>query len=500
MSEYITAQEAASKWNISIRRVQTLCSANRIQGVIKHGNVWFIPANANKPEKKLPGVHIRKDLRILSLFSGCGGMDLGFEGGFKVLKRSVNLKIHPDWKIQNFKDRWVKLPETRFTTVFANDIRPDAKSAWVNYFSKKGVASSVYCLDSIVDLVKLHKENALNIFPMDIDIITGGFPCQDFSIAGKRMGFKSTKSHLGKLLDSDEPSIENRGKLYIWMKEVISIVQPKMFIAENVKGLVNLEDVKEIIEKDFSNAAHGGYLVIPAKVLHAADYGVPQNRERVIFFGFKKEALLPEALRILLKLSCLGTNIRGQRVDENLKKLLQEYDPYPVITHNYTQRNEVSIIKFCKEQLEPFVTVGECLTGLSEPEKSKDISQQRYSHAKYMGKHCQGQTEIDLNNVGPTIRSEHHGHIEFRRLSREHGGRHEEELNAGLRERRLTIRECARIQTFPDDYEFVLPAKNGNKAVSASDAYKIIGNAVPPLLAFNIAKRIEENWGKYFGL
>ena len=99
----------------------------------------------------------------------------------------------------------------------------------------------------------------------------------------------------------------------------------------------------------------------------------------------------------------------------------------------------------------------------------------------------------------PTIRSEHHGNIEYRRLSEEHGGTHTEELNAGLKERRLTIRECARIQTFPDDYNFVIPAIGGEKSVSASEAYKIIGNAVPPLLAYNIAKRIEENWELYFG-
>ena len=65
--------------------------------------------------------------------------------------------------------------------------------------------------------------------------------------------------------------------------------------------------------------------------------------------------------------------------------------------------------------------------------------------------------------------------------------------------RELTNRERARIQTFPDDYSFVIGAEKGNKAVSASEAYKIIGNAVPPLLAFNIAKRLEENWELYFG-
>ena len=116
-----------------------------------------------------------------------------------------------------------------------------------------------------------------------------------------------------------------------------------------------------------------------------------------------------------------------------------------------------------------------------------------------MGPHCQGQTEIKLDSVGPTIRSEHHGNIEYRRLSAEHGGKHSDELAAGLPERRLTIRECARIQTFPDDYQFILKKTDENAAVSSSDAYKIIGNAVPCVLAYNIAKNIELKWERYFG-
>ena len=115
-----------------------------------------------------------------------------------------------------------------------------------------------------------------------------------------------------------------------------------------------------------------------------------------------------------------------------------------------------------------------------------------------MGKHCQGQNEIDLDGIAPTIRAEHHGNIEYRRLSKEHGGKYLDELDAGLKERRLSVRECARIQTFPDDYDFVIPSTDRSKSVSASDAYKIIGNAVPPLLAFNIAMRLQENWEKYF--
>ena len=71
-------------------------------------------------------------------------------------------------------------------------------------------------------------------------------------------------------------------------------------------------------------------------------------------------------------------------------------------------------------------------------------------------------------------------------------------MEFGLKERRLTVRECARIQTFPDEYQFILGKTSENKSVSASDAYKIIGNAVPCVLAYNIAKNIESKWDNYF--
>lgn len=474
MNSYITAAEAAAKWDLTTRRVQLYCAEDRIPGAVKHSGIWLIPSTAVRPDRIKSGKkceEVKSALKVLSLFSGCGGMDLGFEGGFTVLRASVNSKVNPHWKARAVDKRWVKLPKTRFKTVFANDIRPDAKSAWCHYFSKLGVPESAYCLDSIVDLVKLHKENKIKVFPLDVDVVTGGFPCQDFSVAGKRKGFNSDKSHNGKVL-TDEPSVESRGQLYMWMREVISIVQPKIFIAENVKGLTNLADAKEIIEHDFSTVCDGGYIVIPARVLLAAEYGVPQSRERVIFYGFKKGALTPEAITAL-----------------SSAVIPDEYDPYPKQTHSLDS----------KAGLPAFVTTFDCLSDLPEPEEAQDSSQKKYSKAKYMGKHCQGQSEINLSSIGPTIRSEHHGNIEYRRLSAEHGGTHMEELNAGLKERRLTIRECARIQTFPDDYEFIVPSVDDRKSVSASDAYKLIGNAVPPLLGFHIAMRLQDNWELYFG-
>lgn len=402
-------------------------------------------------------------LRVLSLFSGCGGMDLGLEGGFIAPRRSFADGSPSVAKVLN--DDWVLVRRTRMETVFANDILPEARAAWTAYMSRFGRDGSTYSSESVVNLVKREAAGE-RVFPNEIDIVTGGFPCQDFSVAGKRMGFNSGKSHNGKLRSDDEPSEETRGKLYFWMKQVIDATRPKVFVAENVKGLVSLGDAKEIIQHDFASAGGGGYVVMTPRVLHAADYGVPENRERVIFIGLRRDALRPEILEAFES---------GE---------VGEYDPYPKATHAYTTEDE---------RLMPPVTTEDVLHGLQEPGDSVDAAQNVYSKAKYLAK-GQGQTEIYKNGVGPTIRSEHHGNIEFRRLSAEHGGRHDDELAKGLKERRLTPRECALIQTFPPDYPFVLPERH----LSSSGAYKVIGNAVPPVLAFKIAERIEELWGKIF--
>ena len=413
-------------------------------------------------------------LNVLSLFSGCGGMDLGFEGGFSVLKSSINEVLSPNFIDKKTNNGFVQLKKTKFKTVFANDILNDARNAWVNHFLKKGREADLFYTQSIVDLVKLH-QSGIDVFPKNIDVVTGGFPCQDFSVAGKRNGFNSHKNHNGKLIDEVNPTEETRGKLYMWMKQVIEITKPKIFIAENVKGLVNLENVKEIIQNDFSSAGENGYIVLNPRVLHSANFGVPQSRERVIFIGIKKSELSKTALEELEK-----------------EIISDKYNPYPKPTHSYTAKGE---------NLKKFVELNEIFKLLEEPEYTNDLSQKFYSKAKYMGAHCQGQTEIKPNGIGPTIRAEHHGNIEFRRLSKENGGKIDSELSKGLIERRLTPRECALIQTFPPDYDFVIENKNGRKGsflVSPSQAYKIIGNAVPPLLAYNLAKRIEDVWDLYF--
>lgn len=402
-----------------------------------------------------------KFLNVISLFSGCGGLDLGFEGNFSVLKKSVNLDLHPDWIECDIDKFRYLLKRTRFQTVFANDILKCAKNAWTHFFQPRKEIAGIYHLESIVDLVKKAKCGEFT-FPKDISLVTGGFPCQDFSVAGKRLGFDSAKNHDGT--HANHKREESRGSLYLWMKQVIEIVKPKMFIAENVKGLVSLGEAKHIIENDFRHIGKG-YLVVDANVLKAQEYGVPQNRERVIFVGISREHADEKIIK-----------------DIETNGAYSKYYPYPEKTHG--------------KNLKPFVSCQDAFSFLDEPELSNDPSQRNYSKAKYYGK-MQGSTEINLGGIAPTIRSEHHGNIEFRRLSKEHGGTHDNELLAGYKERRLSVRECARIQTFPDDYEFVF--KDESIKVNSSEAYKIIGNAVPPLLGYAIAKRLEEIWAPLFG-
>ncbi len=411
-----------------------------------------------------------KKINLASLFSGCGGMDLGFEG---------DIQAHKSWlsfdELQYYKkftrNNFTKLNRLSFETIFACDVNHKAKIAWDHYFAKRRDVTNVFEVKSIVDVVKEIRTGERK-FKRTIDVVTGGFPCNDFSVAGKRLGFNSDKSHQGnkKLLQGeDDPSVENRGMLYFWMREFISETKPKVFYAENVKGLVSLGDAKEIITNDFASINGSSYFVLPVKVLKAIDFGIPQTRERVIFIGINKDFLRADVKKYI----------------EKYGNLPEELDLYPLPSHGKTDLLTPSLRQIANSK--------SAFSGLVEPDQSTDLSQKAYSKAKYFTKKMQGGAEVNLTKPGPTIRAEHHGNIEFRRLSAENGGKNIEELTLSLPQRRLSVRECARLQTFPDDYEFVIPEK-----LSASDGYRLIGNAVPPLLAYRLGTRLEEVWNKVF--
>jgi DNA (cytosine-5)-methyltransferase 1 len=181
-----------------------------------------------------------KSLRVVSLFSGCGGMDLGVQGGFRFNGRLY--RRHPIEIIHS----------------------SDFDSRVVNLFNQNFKHRA-----EVLD-IRLLQGEALPKY----DILTGGFPCQSFSISAqnpKRLGYK-----------------DDRGQLFFEIKRLLLETSPRAFIAENVKGLIsaNKHEAFPLILREFEEA---GYTV-QWKLLNASHFGVPQKRERVFIVGFKSKA------------------------------------------------------------------------------------------------------------------------------------------------------------------------------------------------------------------
>lgn len=320
-----------------------------------------------------------KNYTIVSLFAGCGGLDLGFKGDFKSLNKHY--------------------PKNNFEIAWANEIDKYFCQTYKTYFKH-----DIVCAD-IRDVLWEPKDklsNTITPLPEKADIVLGGFPCQDFSHAGKRRGFTN---------------MSGRGLLYKSMMETVKRTQPALFVAENVKGLLSMktengDKAVDIIMDDFGSLGYH----ISMKLYLSADYGVPQMRERVIIVGTRKDIL-------------------------------------PKFEH--------TIPKLDKSEWMPLRKAIGDLENVPEGE----LPNHYWSKAKrFPG--TQGNNLVSPDKPGPTMRAEHHGNIEFH-------------WNGT---RRLSAREAARIQSFPDDFIFY---------PSTSNAYKQIGNAVPPVMAWHIARSIQ---------
>jgi len=387
----------------TIPELIALCKERRIKGYSGKNKAAII-ALLIQTIVPVPVKHV-PHYKVLSLFSGMGGMDVGFGEQVIVHRDSVE----PEYinTIKNVDENgFVHLVRLPFTTVFQNDILPQAKRiAELNQWTHN------YHLKDIREMLEEKFD-----FPA-ADVITGGFPCQDFSHAGKRQGFDAA-----------------RGTLYQSYVEVVRRVKPILFVAENVHGLLTMPDNPiDTIIADFSAA---GYEV-QYQLIKCEEHGIPQTRWRVIIMGIRLD-----------KKEGLG-------------------EGWNIITENK---------RVCHTR--PYVT------HLAEPGVTQDPAQQAYSKAARLEK-GQGQKEVGLDEFAPTMRAEHHGNIEFRRVT---GGKNEVVTDT-MGERRLTVREAALLQTFPPHCILTEP----NRVTSM--AYKPIGNAVPPLLGYLIARKVQQIFG-----
>ena len=178
-------------------------------------------------------------LRVASFFCGCGGTDVGLLGGF------------------DFQGKYYD--SNNMEIVYANDIDPNACAIFEKNFGVTPDSRDI-------------REVKSDEIP-EFDILTGGFPCQSFSIVAQnpvRLGIK-----------------DERGKLFFEMCRVLREKQPKCFIAENVKGIMtaNKRSAFTLILKEFEDSGYD----VKYSILNSANYGVPQKRERVIIVGFRKD-------------------------------------------------------------------------------------------------------------------------------------------------------------------------------------------------------------------
>lgn len=333
---------------------------------------------------------MEKIYKVISLFSGCGGMDLGFKGDFDV-----------------FGEHFKKNP---YQIIYANDINESACETYKYNFKEEPYCGDIKSID-------------INQLPY-ADIVIGGFPCQDFSLAGKRRGLSA-----------------DRGRLYLNMLDVVKKVKPIAFVAENVDGIRKNKENEEksaldIIIQDFESAGYN----VQYKALNAANYGVPQNRVRIIIVGIRND------------------------LDLKMK--------YP----NETFGNDIKPFRTAEEAIDDLWNMID-KTSISN-HTSKDYSKAKF----YPGKKLQGNNRIAANKPSPTIRAEHHGNIEGHYRSN-----NPNDINDVTGWRRLSVRECARLQSFPDN--FIFPC-------SSSSAYKQVGNAVPPILAWNVANALYDTLTK----
>lgn len=348
--------------------------------VPKNNTIKFNKISKNKPEQ----LDFTKDYpSVISLFSGCGGLDLGFH-------------------MEGYRTLW------------ANDFAEWAVASYQRYFGNVITHGDITKIDPYLD----------KSIP-DCDLILGGFPCQDFSIIWKQPGLNGT-----------------RGNLYKHFLQFIDAKKPKAFIAENVKGILTANGKKaiETIIKDFESISPG-YIVKP-HLYNFAEYGVPQFRERVLIVGI--------------------------RVDTGFNFI------HPKPTHGPNADL-------------PYVTAGEALIGAENVNYNNEHINSAARTIELLKLIPEGGNFTDVPKDHPLYVKGMISHV-YRRINRNEPAKTIIAAGGGgtwgyhyPEPRPLTNRERARLQSFPDDFQF---------EGSVAEVRRQIGNAVPPQGVRAVAKRL----------
>lgn len=317
-------------------------------------------------------------MKVISFFSGCGGLDLGFErAGFEVVWANDNAVSVKETYETNF-------PNTEFCNKSINDISPSE-------------------------------------LPEDICGIIGGPPCQSWSNAGKGRGFN-----------------DPRGKVFLTFIDILKQKQPLFFLAENVKG-ITAHRHKESLDRIISTFDDAGYDLF-FQCLNANDYGVAQNRERAFFVGFRKDLNIdfqfPEPVNE-------GLTVAGAISD--LQESAVPMGEHPVMNAHEYWTGGYSYIFMSRNRVLDWHLPSFTIQASGRQTSIHPQAPKMTKVMKDVFRFAEGQEHLY---------------------------------------RRLTARECARLQSFPDNFVF--------KYHRLNDVYKMIGNAVPVNLAYHVARAVLE--------
>lgn len=390
-----------------------------------------------------------KKLNVVGLFSGCGGLDLGFKNaGYDIL--------------------------------WANDFNQDAVKTY-----QKNIGNHIICGD-------ITKIKSVTI-PNEFDVLLGGFPCQGFSIANTKRNMK-----------------DQRNFLYLEMLRILKDKKPKFFVAENVKGLLSMEKGKviEMILLDFKKLGYN----VEFKLLKASEYGVPQNRERVFIIGnrlgisnpfpkithsdvnskLKPLVAVKDVVGHLanIQISYKPIKVRGKVVYNHIART-NVHDEFWGRKHPVNQHDICDYLKFWRQKsgwstkkIDEYFgyahTAGHWFrkdnNSGSIPNPKDWIKLKKI--LKFDSTYDKAVTELELKPITYEQSLRINNWDEPSDTITATGP----EIHPN-RERRMSVRECAIIQTFPDNFIF---------EGSMASMYQQIGNAVPVLLAEKVANEIKK--------
>jgi len=396
----------------------------------------------------------QRQLKVLSLFAGCGGMDLGFKGGFEFLGRRY------------------------WANPFAISLAVDFDSEVVDLYNQNAALLGGPCtLRDVRDI-------AVEDLPA-VDFVTAGFPCQPFSNAGKRKGVHDDDGR-GVLFEECERLIRgcqsrSGGKL------------PIGFVFENVKGILStrMPNGRTVPDEIVRRMAKLGFNTV-FRLVRASDFGVPQNRERVLMVGLR-EGLPPFDFG------------RMDSIAEALMLPSAKRDPYELLvgwwlsTVNDRLPNQREYWRFSPGSQSMVDKIGPCEDGAAALKHF--LARTPLDHISPTI--CRGRSwkNIAVRHLPPRFRRIHDNPEKYRApnfyrrfaLGEICGTvtASAQPENAGIthpfENRRFSVREIGRIQSFPDDFDL------SHRRITAP--YKGVGNAVPPILAWVLASAVAEHLG-----